>query len=86
MIRWLNWIALRSVPGAAFVEMPRKNRKLSDATARSSGPGRRSRRPRPNAYAPAGISTGPSAVVSFSATPYGMTVPSSTVTSAGTGK
>jgi hypothetical protein len=86
MIRWLNWIAVCSADALAPVATPLKKRKQTVATALSSGPGRRMRMPRANAYAPAGISTGPIAVVSLSAMPYGRTVSRITVTIAGTGK
>ncbi len=84
MIRWLNWIVASWVPGAPAT--PLKNRKSVVVSANSSGPGRRTLSPRPRPYAAAGIRTRPSAVTTLNATLYGMTTPSTTVMTAGSGK
>ena len=63
-----------------------KNRKAVAPTANSAGAGLGTRMPRPNTYAPIGISTGPSAVTSLNAMLYGSTVSSRTMRSAGNGK
>ena len=46
MIRWLNWIVASWVPAVA--PTPLKNRNSVVETAKSSGPGRRTFRPRPS--------------------------------------
>ncbi len=84
MMRWLNWIVASWLPGVAATPLKKRNSVVP--IANSSGPGRRTRRPRPRKYALAGSSTGPSAVTSLNAMLYGRTRSASTTSRAGTGK